>query len=79
MHCLYIGGSADSNPSGTRERHLESILQPTLRQVLLVHNFPRTLIQITLQIISTPGSSTTGSKLVQATSVCNLPSRVFAV
>lgn len=54
---------------GTRERHLESILQSTLRQIVLVHNFPRTLIQITLQITSTPGNDNVGSKLVQASSV----------
>jgi len=56
---------------GTRERHLESILQSTLRQIILIHNFPRTLIQITLQITSTPENDTAGSKLVQASS--NLP------
>ncbi|KAK5018578.1 exosome non-catalytic core subunit rrp46 [Cryomyces antarcticus] len=38
----------------TKERHLESILHSTLRHVILIHNYPRTLIQITLQIISTP-------------------------
>ncbi|KAI9053517.1 hypothetical protein LZ554_002472 [Drepanopeziza brunnea f. sp. 'monogermtubi'] len=56
---------------GTRERHLESILQSTLRHIVLIHNFPRTLIQITLQITSTPESDSAGSKLVQASS--NLP------
>ncbi|KAK0119214.1 exosome non-catalytic core subunit rrp46 [Cadophora gregata] len=56
---------------GTRERHLESILQSTLRQIILIHNFPRTLIQITLQITSTPENDTAGSKLLQASS--NLP------
>lgn len=59
---------------GTRERHLESILQSTLRQIILIHNFPRTLIQITLQITSTPENDTAGSKLIQASSVhitCN--------
>lgn len=54
---------------GTRERHLESILQSTLRQIILITNFPRTLIQVTLQITSTPENATTGSKLVQASSV----------
>lgn len=54
---------------GTRERHLESILQSTLRQIILVHNFPRTLIQVTLQITSTPENDNVGSKLVQASSV----------
>lgn len=56
---------------GTRERHLESILQSTLRQIILIHSFPRTLIQITLQITSTPGNDNAGSKLVEANS--NLP------
>jgi hypothetical protein len=55
---------------GTRERHLESILQSTLRQIILIHNFPRTLIQVTLQITSTPDNENAGSKAVQATSVC---------
>lgn len=57
---------------GTRERHLESILQSTLRQIILIHNFPRTLIQVTLQITSTPENETAGSKLVQASLVCTL-------
>ncbi|KAM3153741.1 hypothetical protein ABEW05_005848 [Botrytis cinerea] len=56
---------------GTRERHLEAILQSSLRQIILIHNFPRTLIQITLQITSTPENDTAWSKLVQASS--NLP------
>jgi exosome complex component RRP46 len=51
---------------GTRERHLESILQSTLRQIILIHNFPRTLIQITLQITSMPEDEASGMKVVQA-------------
>ncbi|RDW78168.1 hypothetical protein BP5796_06020 [Coleophoma crateriformis] len=51
---------------GTRERHLESIIQSTLRQIVLIQNFPRTLIQLTLQITGTPENETTGSKIVQA-------------
>ena len=54
---------------GTRERHLESILQSTLRQIILIHSFPRTLIQVTLQITSNPENEHAGSKVVQATSV----------
>jgi exosome complex component RRP46 len=54
---------------GTRERHLESILQSTLRQIILIHNFPRTLVQVTLQITSTPENKDAGAKVVQATSV----------
>ncbi|KAI9730834.1 MAG: exosome non-catalytic core subunit rrp46 [Cirrosporium novae-zelandiae] len=38
----------------TRERHLESLIHNTLRSVVLVQNYPRTLIQVTLQITSTP-------------------------
>jgi len=57
---------------GTRERHLESILQSTFRQIILVHNFPRTLIQVTLQITNTPENENAGSKLVQANSVFDL-------
>jgi exosome complex component RRP46 len=59
--------------SGTRERHLESILQSTLRQILLIQNFPRSLIQITLQITRTPENDSAGTKIVQATSVLNPP------
>ncbi|KAH8156414.1 hypothetical protein CIB48_g11829 [Xylaria polymorpha] len=51
---------------GTRERHLESLLQSTLRQIVLVNNFPRTLIQIILQITVTPDNEYVNGKLVQA-------------
>jgi len=44
-------------------------MQSTLRQIILIHNFPRTLIQVTLQITSTPENEDAGSKLVQAASV----------
>ncbi|KAI0515240.1 hypothetical protein F5B22DRAFT_193901 [Xylaria bambusicola] len=57
--------------AGTRERHLESLLQSTLRQVILINNFPRTLIQVILQITVTPENEYTNGKLVQAT--VNLP------
>ncbi|KAI0401849.1 hypothetical protein F4802DRAFT_609139 [Xylaria palmicola] len=56
---------------GTRERHLESILQSTLRQIILVNNFPRTLIQIVLQISVTPENEYVNGKIVQAN--LNLP------
>ncbi|KAI0430249.1 hypothetical protein F5Y09DRAFT_237757 [Xylaria sp. FL1042] len=56
---------------GTRERHLESLLQSTLRQIILVNNFPRTLIQIILQITVTPENEYVNGKLVQAS--VNLP------
>ena len=55
---------------GTRERHLESIMQPTLRQIILIHNFPRTLIQIVLQITTTPENNAVSSKVGQSGSVC---------
>ncbi|KAI0102891.1 hypothetical protein GGR51DRAFT_274314 [Nemania sp. FL0031] len=56
---------------GTRERHLESLLQSTLRQIILVNNFPRTLIQIILQITVAPENEYINGKLVQAN--VNLP------
>lgn len=62
----YSWSDSDSSCLGTRERHLESILQATLRQIILIHNFPRTLIQLTLQVTSTPENDAVGSKLVHA-------------
>ncbi|KAI1756499.1 hypothetical protein F4782DRAFT_268309 [Xylaria castorea] len=56
---------------GTRERHLESLLQSTLRQIILINNFPRTLIQIILQITVAPENEYVNGKLVQAN--VNLP------
>lgn len=56
---------------GTRERHLESLLQSTLRQVILVNNFPRALVQIILQITVTPENDYLNGKLGQANA--NLP------
>lgn len=64
---------------GIRERHLESILQSTLRQLILVHNFPRTLIQVTLQITTTPENENASSKLVQASSVSTSKARLSSV
>ena len=56
--------------SGLRERHLESIVQNTLRHVILVSAHPRTLIQITLQIGSGPeDESSVSGDLPQAASV----------
>ena len=54
---------------GTRERHLESILQSSLSQIILIKNFPRTLIQIVLQIEQTPENDYVNTKLVQASLV----------
>ncbi|KAI8632353.1 hypothetical protein F5Y19DRAFT_361470 [Xylariaceae sp. FL1651] len=56
---------------GTRERHLESLLQSTLRQLILINNFPRTLIQIILQIVVAPENEYINAKLAQAN--MNLP------
>jgi len=50
---------------GTRERHLESILQSSLSQIILIKNFPRSLFQIVLQIESTPENDYVNTKLVQ--------------
>ncbi|KAI1489534.1 hypothetical protein F5X96DRAFT_606704 [Biscogniauxia mediterranea] len=56
---------------GTRERHLESLIQSTLRQIILVNNFPRTLIQVILQITVAPENEYVNAKIAQASS--NLP------
>ncbi|KAI9784624.1 MAG: exosome non-catalytic core subunit rrp46 [Geoglossum umbratile] len=47
---------------GTKERHLESIIHSTLQHVILIQNHPRTLIQVTLQVIKMPDSGTVNSK-----------------
>ncbi|KAG8626580.1 hypothetical protein KVT40_005525 [Elsinoe batatas] len=39
---------------GPRDRHLEALIHSTLRHIILTHLHPRTLIQITLQILSLP-------------------------
>ncbi|GKT48381.1 exosome complex component RRP46 [Colletotrichum spaethianum] len=54
---------------GTGERQLENILQSALRQLIPVKNFPRCLIQITLQVTETPQNDYTNSKVVQAQSI----------
>ncbi|KAL8955830.1 MAG: hypothetical protein Q9193_006452 [Seirophora villosa] len=56
---------------GVRERHLESIVKKALRQVIHVSAHPRTLIQITLQVVATPAEGTASSSLHQSAS--NLP------
>ncbi|KAI0019573.1 hypothetical protein F4780DRAFT_442686 [Xylariomycetidae sp. FL0641] len=56
---------------GTRERHLESLLQSTLRQIVLVNNFPRTLIQVILQVTVSPENEYVNAKVSQAN--LNLP------
>ena len=54
---------------GLRERHLESIIQNTLRHVILVSAHPRTLIQFTLQIVTSPDDDSVIGGLAQAASV----------
>jgi exosome complex component RRP46 len=51
---------------GTRERHLESLLESSLSQIILVKDFPRCLIQIVLQLESAPANDYVNTKLVQA-------------
>ncbi|KAL1843751.1 hypothetical protein VTJ49DRAFT_132 [Mycothermus thermophilus] len=51
---------------GTRERHLEAILQSSLSQLILIKNFPRCLIQIVLQVENSPENDYVNTKLVQA-------------
>lgn len=61
-----------SGVGGTRERHLESLLQQSLRQIILVKNFPRCLIQIVLQITAAPANDYVNTKLIQPNAVCLL-------
>ncbi|KAH7171186.1 ribosomal protein S5 domain 2-type protein [Dactylonectria macrodidyma] len=56
---------------GTRERQLESILQAALRQLIPVRNYPRCVIQTTIQVVETPDNAYVNAKLVQAS--LNLP------
>ncbi|KAI9171620.1 Exosome complex component RRP46 [Paramyrothecium foliicola] len=51
---------------GTAERQLESIIQAALRQLVPIRNFPRTLIQVTLQILEVPQNVYTNAKILQA-------------
>lgn len=46
------------NAPGPKERHLESLTHSLLRHVILTHDHPRTLIQVTLQVASTPDDET---------------------
>src|SRR5579871_2543926 len=43
-----------SGPSSPKERWLESVLHSTLKRVVQTDRFPRTLVQITLQVVSQP-------------------------
>ncbi|KAJ9658544.1 exosome non-catalytic core subunit rrp46 [Coniosporium apollinis] len=42
-----------------KERHIEHILTALLRHIILTHDYPRTLIQLTLQILSVPATHST--------------------
>ncbi|TDZ31223.1 Exosome complex component RRP46 [Colletotrichum spinosum] len=53
---------------GTGERQLEATLQSALRQLIPVKNFPRCLIQVTLQVTETPRNDYVNSKVMQAQS-----------
>lgn len=44
-----------SGVGGPRERWLESVLHSVLRSVVLVHLHPRTLLQVTVQVVREPG------------------------
>ncbi|KAL9577565.1 MAG: hypothetical protein Q9212_006284 [Teloschistes hypoglaucus] len=56
---------------GVRERHLESIVEKTLRQVIIVSAHPRSLIQVVLQVVTTPPKRNASGNLHQSAS--NLP------
>jgi exosome complex component RRP46 len=51
---------------GTAERQLEAILQSALRQLIPVRDYPRCMIQITLQLVETPENAYVNAKVVQA-------------
>ncbi|POR31281.1 Exosome complex component rrp46 [Tolypocladium paradoxum] len=55
-----------AGPGGTAERQLESILQPALRQLIPLRNFPRCMVQVTLQVMEMPENAYANSKLLQA-------------
>lgn len=42
--------------AGVTERHLESIVQNTLKHIVFMTAHPRTLVQVTLQVTSVPRS-----------------------
>jgi exosome complex component RRP46 len=44
-----------SGIGGPRERWLESVVHSLLRSIVLVHLHPRTLVQVTLQVVREPG------------------------
>lgn len=60
------------SPSGTAERQLENILQAALRQLIPIRNFPRCMIQITLQVVETPENTYENAKILNPQLVCLL-------
>ncbi|KAJ8611638.1 hypothetical protein MRB53_037862 [Persea americana] len=52
--------------SGPRERWLETILQSAIQSILLTKTFPRTLVQVTLQITKQPQRSLNSKEHVAA-------------
>lgn len=59
--------------SGIRERHLESLVERTLRHIIVVTAHPRTLIQVTLQVIATQEEDSISGVLPPAASVSAVP------
>jgi len=52
---------------------LESLVQATLQQLILLKNFPRCLVQVVLQFQAVPENDYTNTKLVQANTVRHSP------
>ncbi|KAK1249071.1 hypothetical protein MKX07_002587 [Trichoderma sp. CBMAI-0711] len=50
---------------GTAERQLEAILQPALRHLIAIRNFPRCVVQVTLQVMEAPENAYVNSKVMQ--------------
>lgn len=61
---------------GTAERQLEAILQPALRHLIPVRNFPRCVIQVTLQVMEVPENAYVNTKVLQPRLVSDLVSFV---
>jgi exosome complex component RRP46 len=49
---------ADERGGGTapRDRHLETMIARALKPIVLARAFPRTLVQLTLQVLRTPAA-----------------------
>jgi exosome complex component RRP46 len=69
-----------SGVGGPRERWLESVIGNVLRSVVLVYLHPRTLVQVTLQVVSGPSYERVGGKRVKGAvrDIALLPSLVNA-